>query len=205
MRRLIGVCTLGVVVLAWAMTPYLLPTSIALGPCGRDWTSPSSYAPRASPTESLRFEVGEVSAKLCYGSPSVRGRDIFGGLVPFGELWRTGANEPTRLFTDGPLSIAGIDLPAGRYSLYTEPGPEAWRLYLSSSTFHWGNDIGEAVRAAEVGGTDVPAVHFEPPVEPPVEALRFVWKANDSDSGRLALEWDRTRVLIPVEVGRRRH
>ena len=96
------------VFLVWAILPYWMPTSIALGPCGRDWTSPTSYGPKASPMREVEFSVGESNGKLCYGSPGVRGRKIFGVLVPWGELWRTGANEPTRLFVNGPVTVAGI-------------------------------------------------------------------------------------------------
>ncbi len=197
MKRLVVGAVLVLAAFAiWALLPYGLPTSVALGPCGYDWTSPTSYARRVSPTESLRFDVGGVAAKLCYGSPGVRGRDIFGGLVPFGELWRTGANEPTRLFTDGPMSIAGVTVPAGRYSLYTMPGVGEWQLFVSRSTFHWGSDINPGVRQAEMGSAPV----ISRRLEPRVESLRFVWEASGETGGVLALEWDDTRVEVPFEA-----
>lgn len=176
----------------WAALPYWLPPTIALGPCGKDWTSPSSFMPRASPMRSARLSVGEASGKLCYGSPSARGRPVFGALVPWGELWRTGANEPTRLFLDGPLVVAGIALEAGRYSIYTIPGPDSWQLFISRSTFHWGNQISPEVRALEVGETDLPSVPTEH-----VEEMTFGWSGS-GESGTLALEWETTRLEIPV-------
>ena len=179
---------LGLFVL-WAGLSYWLSPRVALGPCGKDWTSPTSFAPRASPTRSVRFVVGETEGKLCYGSPSARGREVFGGLVPWGELWRTGANEPTRLFLDGPATVAGIPLEAGRYSVYTIPGPETWQLFVSTSTFHWGNQISEIVRELEVGGAELQVST----TGGHVEELTF---SRDGDA--LVLEWEATRVEIPL-------
>lgn len=197
-RRSIVLLALGVLVLAvgFAVTPYALPTSVALGPCGRDWTSPSSYLPRSSPTRSVTWTLGETSAKLCYGSPSARGRAIFGGLIPWWELWRTGANEPTRLFIDGPVEVAGISLGAGRYSLYTRPAPDYWEVWISESTFHWGNAISSAVRAREVGT----AMLRVGATDGAVESLGFSWQAKGSERGVLRLEWESTRIDIPIAV-----
>ena len=137
MKRVVLVVSAAIVVfLVWAVVPYWMPTTIALGPCGRDWTSPTSYGPKASPMRQVSFRVGETEGKICYGAPAARGRDVFGVLVPWDELWRTGANEPTRLFVDGPVRMAGVDLEPGRYSIYTIPSPDDWRLFISRSTFH---------------------------------------------------------------------
>jgi len=195
MRRIpLVVVAAFVVFLVWAVIPYWMPTSIALGPCGRDWTSPTSYGPKASPMREVTFGVGDTEAKVCYGSPSVRGREVFGVLVPWGELWRMGANEPTRLFVNGPIEIAGIPLDAGRYSLYTVPNADHWQIFVSRSTFHWGNLISEDVRAREVGNADV-----RPSSTPEfVEQMTLGWEADSSDSGLLTLEWEETRVEIPV-------
>lgn len=187
----IGVAAAAFVV--WAALPHVLPTRIALGPCGKDWTSPTSFLPRASPTRSATVAVGPARVKVCYGSPSARGRKIFGGLVPWGELWRLGANEPTRLFVSAPVDLAGIRLPAGRYSLYAIPRPDEWEIFVSRSTFHWGNDIGPAVRAREVGSLVRPSsktASF-------VEQLRIDPEETEEGTG-LAIEWERTRVTLPL-------
>src|SRR5690349_11479076 len=84
---------------------------------------------RGSPLDSLSFKVGSADVKVCYGRPSAKGRTMIGGeAVPFGKLWRTGANEPTMIHTTGPLTIAGVAVPAGSYSLYTVPGPKTWSV-----------------------------------------------------------------------------
>lgn len=171
--------------------PYVFPTSAALGPCLKDWTSPSSYTPRSSPLKTLDFSVGSVNARLCYGAPSARGRELFGpsGIVPFGQLWRMGANEPTRLFIDGPIRFGDVDLEAGRYSLYAQPTAGAWQLFLSRSTWHWGNMITSGVRAQEEGSFSAPATRDEMHHE----VLRYAYEESS-----LVLMWGLTRLEMPI-------
>ena len=194
-RWLLLALVFGFLVLAWASAPYLMPTRVALGPCGRDWTSPASYLPRSSPTRAMAFREAGVAVKVCYGSPSMRGREIFGGLVPWDRLWRLGANEPTRIFIDGPIGLGGIGLSPGRYSIYAIPGPGHWEVMVSESTFHWGNAISPSVRAREVGSVTV-----EPhDLEQPVESLRFQWRpGTGGEPGTLEMEWATTRLAIQL-------
>ena len=80
---------------------------------------------RKSPLDSVSFTIAKQPVKVCYGRPSSRGRVMLGGKdVPYGKLWRTGANEPTIFFTPIPLKLAGLQVPPGVYSLYTVPGPK---------------------------------------------------------------------------------
>jgi hypothetical protein len=173
----------------------LIPASLWLGPCLRDWTSPSSYQHRVSPLATLRKPVGTGTILLCYGRPSTRGRRIFGGLVPFGSLWRTGANEPTRMATDRAISLAGIPLAPGRYSIYSIPGPEQWEIFVSRSTLHWGNDISPAVRAEEVGHSTVPISALATPVE-----TLTVRGEPAGDSLLVMIDWETTRATLPIKA-----
>ena len=193
-KLLLTVVAFGLIAVLWAAIPYLLPTRIALGPCGRDWTSPSSWIPRASPTRSENWSIGQTQGKICYGSPSARGRTVFGQLVSWGELWRAGANEPTRIFVDGSIDLAGIPLEAGRYSIYMLPEPERWEIFVSDSTFHWGNAISSSVRLREVGSSEVPVSS----TDRHVEQLTFRWEPVDEQHGSLVLEWESSRVEIPL-------
>jgi Protein of unknown function (DUF2911) len=175
----------------------LIPPSLVLGPCLKDWTSPVSYRPRVSRLEGIRFRVADAEVQLCYGRPIARGRTIFGGLVPWGEPWRLGANEPTRLSVSKPVTLAGIPLPAGRYSLYVIPEPGKWTLLVSRSTLHWGNDISPAVRSREIGQATIPVEILPEVVD------TFTARVEDHGSGdrvALAFEWERTRVTL--ELGR---
>lgn len=153
---------------------------------------------RASPYDSVAVQLPEAAVKICYGRPSARGRTMIGGeAVPFGELWRTGANEPTTLHTTGPLEVGGIRIEAGSYSLYTRPGEESWELFLNSSTDRWGIPINDEVRASEVGSATLP--RERPPEHVETLTLRFV---DASDAGAdLVLEWEEFRVTIPVRPG----
>jgi hypothetical protein len=173
----------------------LVPPSLALGPCLKDYTSPVSYRPRASQLAGIRFHVGDAEAQLCYGRPLRRDRVIYGQLVPFGAIWRLGANEPTRLSITKPMSLSGIPLPAGRYSLYAEPGPDEWTVYVSRSTLHWGNDISAAVRAQEIGHATVPVEVLPETVD------TFTARVEDhgsADRVALAFEWERTRITLEL-------
>jgi DUF2911 family protein len=173
----------------------LIPTGLGLGPCMRDWTSPVSYRERVSPLATLRAPVGGGEILLCYGRPAMRGRRIYGGLVPYDSLWRTGANEPTRLSTNRAITVAGIPLPPGRYSLYSIPAPGRWELFVTRSTTHWGNDISPAVRAQEVGHGIVATSALAAPAE-----TLTVRAESLGDSLLLHLDWETTRVTIPIKA-----
>jgi hypothetical protein len=154
-------------------------------------------ATRKSPLDSLSFTVGGKAVKVCYGRPSLRGRKMLGGEpVPYGKLWRTGANEPTMIHTTGPITIAGIRVPAGSYSLYTVPGPTEWVVIVNRSITQWGEESNytDAVKAQEVGRAKVKAEAAGPPVE------TFTIRADPpaADARALVLEWQATRVRIPL-------
>ena len=131
------------------------PTAIAVA------CEPSQNMPlegRASPYDSTAFNIGGAPSLVCYGRPSVRGRTIFGDLVPYGQLWRTGANEPTVIHLPVAASIAGIEVEPGSYSLYTVPGEQQWEVIVNRSTDQWGiENQYEAVADQEVGRATVPA------------------------------------------------
>jgi len=153
-------------------------------------------ATRKSPLDSVAFTAAGSRIKVCYGRPSLRGRHMLGGeAIPYGKLWRTGANEPTMIHTSGPISIAGIKVGAGSYSLYTVPGPSQWELIVNRSITQWGEESNytEAVKAQEIGRAKLKAEA----VERPVETLTI--KAEPAgESATLVLEWERTRLRIPV-------
>jgi hypothetical protein len=150
---------------------------------------------RSSPLDSVSFSVQNNPVKICYGRPSARGREIFGGLLPYGKLWRTGANEPTMIHTSSGLSIAGIAVEPGSYSLYTVPDKSEWELIINRSTTQWGHEGSyEAVRAQEVGRAKLKPEVTEGHVEV------FTIRANPTTDGgaTVVLEWERTRVSIPL-------
>ena len=88
---------------------------------------------RVSPHQSLSFNLGSNQALLCYGAPSVRGREIMGGLVPYGEPWRMGADEPTTLHLSSRANVGGVALQPGSYSLYAIPAANQWQIFINSN------------------------------------------------------------------------
>lgn len=152
---------------------------------------------RASPYDSTTIQIGDEQARICYGRPSARGREIFGGLVPYDQLWRTGANEPTILHLPFTADIAGLTVPPGSYSIYTEPGTTEWTIIINRSTSQWGHESSytDEVRAQELGRTSVPTERLDQHVE--TFTIRSEPTATGSD---LLLEWERTRVRIPLRV-----
>ena len=169
-------------------------------PCRRNWGWLPSYTARRSPTESVTFRLGSARVKVCYGSPRARGRKMIGGAaVPFGRLWRTGANEPTTIRTSAPITVAGHRV-IGRASLYTVPGPATWEVVLNRSTGQWGIESAytDHVRAQEIGRTVLPADRNENHHE----AFIVVVDSAQGQS-RLVLRWENVAVPIPIEAAPR--
>ena len=164
---------------------------------------------RPSPVGIAKAHLGDTYVKVTYSGPYVRGREIFGDpgqgeyLVPYGELWRTGANEATELTATGPILVAGQRLEAGTYSMFTVPGPTRWNVRLNtglgmdgtgrldpvtgefSETYDPADDVLSVEVASGTLDEDVDqfTISFEPPGAPT----------------HLVLSWERTEVRIPVE------
>jgi len=106
--------------------------------------------PLSPPGEaSVKFDDGKTIT-IKYSRPSMRGRKIYGGLVPYGQVWRTGANAATSLTTDANLDIAGATVPAGSYTLYTLPGASSWQLIINKQTGQWGTEYNQGQDLARV-------------------------------------------------------
>jgi hypothetical protein len=152
---------------------------------------------RKSPLDSLTFTLSNQPIKVCYGRPSSSGRTMIGGSnVPYGKLWRTGANEPTIFYAPVPLTVAGIAVAPGVYSLYTVPGRQEWEVIVNKSVSQWGHEkeYTPQVKAQEVGRGKVKAEATEKPLE------TFTIRAEpQGKTASLILEWEKTRVRIPIQ------
>ncbi len=157
-----------------------------------------NFDSRQSPLDSLSFEVGGGIVKICYGRPSARGRTMIGGdAVPYGALWRTGANEPTMIHTSVSINVAGVDVEPGTYALYTVPTEGDWEIIVNRSITQWGreNRYTDEVKAQEVSRGTAPSEQMDDHVE------TFTMRAEQSDGGvTLFLEWEHTRVRVPVSA-----
>jgi hypothetical protein len=153
---------------------------------------------RVSPHQSLSFNLGANPALLCYGAPSVRGREIFGGLEQYGVPWRMGADEPTTLHLSSRANVGGIALQPGSYSLYAIPGEDQWEVFINTNVARWGIPIDAAVRSTEIGSFTVTPQQLPEMVE--TLTYEFEEAAGGEPGGELLLEWDRTLIRIPIEA-----
>jgi hypothetical protein len=152
---------------------------------------------RVSPYDSVFVSIGGEEAKLCYGRPSMRDREIFGTLLPYDTLWRTGANEPTTIHVPFSAEIAGLRVDPGAYSIYSVPGENEWQVIVNRSVSQWGieSQYTPEIRAQEVGRATVPSES----IQAPVETFTITSESTGPDSAELVLEWETTRVRIPIE------
>ena len=95
-------------------------------------------ASRPSPPATASGKIGDATITITYSSPSVKGRPIWGALVPYGKAWRAGANEATIFETDKAIKVEGKALPAGKYTLFAVPGETEWQIIFNSQTGQWG-------------------------------------------------------------------
>jgi hypothetical protein len=147
--------------------------------------------PRPSPMYMTTIKYDDTYVKITYGRPHKRDRDIFGGLVPYGEIWRTGANEATELTATGDIKLAGNLVEEGTYSLFTIPKEEEWTIILNNALGQWG---------AYDYNPDKDVLRFEVPVEETdviYEPFTIEFK-QDNSNAYLEMKWDRTKVSIPV-------
>lgn len=154
-------------------------------------------AQRPSPPGETEVVLGDNLGKLCYGRPSANGRVIMGELVPFGEPWRLGANEATVLHLAFSANVGGVELEPGSYSLYAIPGETDWEFVVNRTAERWGIPIDEEVQAADMGRFTVPTGS----TRSMVEQLTVGWHSHGNVEGHLVVDWERTRVEIPVSVG----
>lgn len=152
----------------------------------------SALAKRASPLDSVQVTADGHTLKVCYGRPYAHARLIMGGLVPFGAPWRLGANEPTRIFLPFAAEIAGVRVEPGEYSLYVVPRETSWEVHVNKAVNRWGIPIDSAVQAQDVGKGAVPVETLAQPVE----QLTLTLVAGAPTE--LVVEWEKTRVRIPI-------
>jgi len=147
---------------------------------------------KPSPPASASCDLGGgKTVKTDYSSPRMKGRKIYGGLVPFGQIWRTGANDATTLVTSADIAVGGTAVPAGSYTLFTVPNESGWKLVISKKTGEWGTDYpGESNDLARV---DMKVSKLPSPVE------NFTIAYDKSGSGcTMRLDWESTRASVDI-------
>jgi hypothetical protein len=168
-----------------ALVVLLLPV-FALLACAQDASKRPSPAAQAQ----CKFSDGKT-VRSDYSSPRAKGRKIFGGLVPYGEVWRAGANEATTLVTDTNLNIGGKDVPAGTYTIFTIPNADKWVLIISKKTGEWGVPYpGE--------GDDFTRVDMKvSALSSPMENFTIGFDQTGSTCA-MHLDWEKTRATVDI-------
>ena len=149
-----------------------------------------------SPQETAVYEQGDLRVAVDYSRPFKKGRDIFGGLEPYGKVWRTGANEATVFTTSQDLRIDDQPLPAGTYTLWTVPDERQWQVLFNEKQYPWGaNTDGTSPHdpSADVVAVEVPVKKPATPVE------QFTIRFTESPLA-MVLEWDDAQISVPIET-----
>lgn len=153
-------------------------------------TSVSLYAQqRASPAKVSKATVNGNDITINYSSPSKKGRDIFGGLEPYGKVWRTGANEATTIELSKDANVGGVAVKAGKYALFTIPGENEWTVIINADAKQWG--AFKYDKSKDIGRFTVAPASLDDTVE------SFTIDANNS--GIVALSWDKTKVEFNIK------
>lgn len=173
----------------------LIGLAFASGVAAQNGQPPRINFPAASQNSTLKQTVGFTDVEIAYARPSAKGRKIFGGLVAYGEVWRTGANTPTKITFSTPVKFGGKDVAAGTYGLFSIPGESEWTVILNKvGERDWGaynyNQQNDVVRVS------ARPVMLSRAVE------TFTIDVNDirTESANLTLAWDKTLVPVKIEV-----
>ncbi|PQB03849.1 DUF2911 domain-containing protein [Aureitalea marina] len=163
------------------------------------WPIMKNQTKKHSPETEVHITVEETTIDVYYCSPSKKDRLIFGELVPYDEVWRTGANEPTRFVTNTDLTIGDQSLPAGEYTLWTLPGKDMWEVMFNSKMYEWGVSApsGKASRETEY---DVVVVEV-PPVMVDFVTVDFTIELTEV-GGNVIMDfrWDQTAVPVTIAI-----
>jgi len=158
------------------------------------------FSKRLSPKDAVKFELNDTRLEVQYNRPFKKGREIFGALVPYDKVWRTGANEATTFSTNKNLVVDGHSLPLGTYTLWTVPKDSTWIVYFNTKEYPWGVDEKmQPMREPEFDLIDVevPVINLDNTVEQFTIAFD-----NTTDNLKLTMAWDHTKIEVPMEVSK---
>lgn len=156
--------------------------------------APKLEFPAASPSIMLKQRVGVTDIELSYARPGAKGRAVFGGLVPYGKVWRTGANTATKVKFSTPVNFGGAAIPAGSYELFTIPGEKEWTVIVHKDSSQWG-------AYAYKQENDVARVTAKPvALSAAVETLTIDFNDLRDESATLNIAWEKTRVPVKITV-----
>ena len=147
----------------------------------------------ASPADSAKGKIGKATVTVNYSSPSVKGRKVWGELVPYDKAWRAGANKATTLTTDQAIKVEGKDLPAGTYSVFAIPGEKEWQIVFNSQVGQWG--VKRGGEANYDPANNVLVVNVKPKKSSTMNE-RLVYDVNGNG---VVLKWENLEVPISIK------
>jgi len=165
---------------------------LVTGICITNVFAQEEIKPRPSPTAIVTMKFEDTYIKVTYSQPHKRGRAIFGDLVPYGEIWRTGANEATEITLTGKVLFGKDTLKAGTYSIFSIPNENEWTIILNGNLGQWG--AYNYVEKADVLRMTVPTQKIKEVVYEPF-TITF---EQQNEKGKLVMMWDTTKVEIPI-------
>jgi hypothetical protein len=151
----------------------------------------SPGAPLASEAATAGVTVGGGTIDIRYNTPHMRGRKVMGGLVPYGQVWRTGANPATTLITSVPLKFGTLLVPAGTHTIYSLPGAGTWKLIVNNETGQWGTEYKPEM---DLGRVDMGAK----PMSSPQEVMSISFENTRPDSTELHVRWETTDRYVTI-------
>ena len=159
--------------------------------CAQAAPPPDATAKVPSPPRTADVSLSGATITIKYSAPSAKGRTIFGGLVPYGEVWRTGANAATTLITSSNLQIGDLSVPAGTYTLYSVPSQSGWQLVVNKQTGQWGTVY---TKAQDLGRTAMSVGSNASPVE----TFVIDFEKTAGEKTELHLKWAGVDASVPV-------
>lgn len=159
--------------------------------------SGQAQKPMPSPPADATVTLNGKALTIHYNSPRMRGRKIMGELVPYGKVWRTGANPATSLVTDGPIRIGTLDVPAGKYTLYTLPTAPGnpWQLIINKQTGQWGTEYHQE---QDLGRTPLRSATLPSPQE----NMSISFEHTTANSTELHIRWETTDEWVKIEAAK---
>ncbi|MDX1462170.1 MAG: DUF2911 domain-containing protein [Marinirhabdus sp.] len=150
--------------------------------------------PAPSPSQKIEQTVGLTDVTVEYSRPSMKGRTIFGGLVPYDQMWRTGANANTKVTFSTDVMVGGKSVKAGSYAIYTKPGKQNWEVMLYTDTNNWGTP--QNWDDSKVAATVTSPVY---PMPMNIETFTISFDDVTNDSANLGIMWEKAYVAVPMQ------
>ncbi len=173
--------------------------ALALSPIAAFAQQNNPDLPAASPTSRIQTRVGVTDFSVDYASPAIKGRKIWGGLVPLDQIWRTGANATTKFTSSRDFTFGGTKVPAGSYAIFSIPGKNEWTMILNAKPEGWGATQYDQKH-------DVARAKVKPiPLAGSRERMTFIFSDMTDDAANLDLEWEKVRIRVPLTVDTKAH